>query len=715
MAAAAGPSATPLSAREARHAVRQAAVTAAREAVGADVPNYDISGQQHYRIPYKDKSRFASVEAHPEWSRAPQHRTRTELIDARRAAKQPDITFDIDGDGAVGPTDYFVSKQFAKAHPNRLNTGERDELVKSLESGWMDKYAFGYEQSGAKRAHPTRQLRGKIISVDNPNDLAEVYPPHWNADTVPRYSCKKEMEMSRKAEQKNYSNALWDSWEAANPRTVPEPDLVQENYVAKPAMSNIRERREAFQRSAREAVGMHPGSTNINPYKEDMEVGLTYVEAPPITTRSELRETRKKQMRQDIAQTRLQAEQDYIPADARHTITEFHEYEMRRPDPQAMTMNKLKLKRKQDYIEYNMANFTLQGGPPEVPAYSEQAEPWWTLRESYVPEPPPCLLKEMRDSKEAQISGKVTATEVPAPRRPPASGSVACGPPPMPWSDEVPIIFDEIGHKTIKRWSEENVPPCLAAEEPRLFDGVKQAPSFSHDQAGIEQNSSFEVIRKNAIAAEVARQQRIAREDEARARAWRMYTTRGPSPDPGPTSGRSSRIAPAATGALPFESSRASSHAVLPPGEGGLAAVSRGLARNPNRALQLPITVEAGPSEDPSMPERLDRIRATAAPSATGPAGATTPGAGPSSPTPVTPMPAAPEVGGAVAVRQSGFQWLDRQGVGPKSATEESVGMSGSMPQSLRPTPRASKQNVRDKPRNSVSSSSGVAPPAPQL
>jgi hypothetical protein len=41
-------------------------------------------------------------------------KTNTELQEARRGAKIPDISFDLDGDGNVGGRDYVISKLFDK-------------------------------------------------------------------------------------------------------------------------------------------------------------------------------------------------------------------------------------------------------------------------------------------------------------------------------------------------------------------------------------------------------------------------------------------------------------------------------------------------------------------------------------------------------------------------------------------------------------------------
>ncbi|CAE7359334.1 unnamed protein product [Symbiodinium natans] len=110
-----------------------------------------------------------------------------ELKAKRRAERLPDATFDIDGDGVVGPTDYFVAKTFAKEQRNRLDTGDRGKVVEALEQGFLDRYSWGYDEVGAARKNVVKQLRGRIYNGDNGHELSHVYPPHWNSDKIPNY------------------------------------------------------------------------------------------------------------------------------------------------------------------------------------------------------------------------------------------------------------------------------------------------------------------------------------------------------------------------------------------------------------------------------------------------------------------------------------------------------------------------------------------------
>ena len=62
-------------------------------------------------------------------------KTNTELQDARRRSKIPDISFDLDGDGNVGGRDFVISKLFDKDGDGKLNAQERkaaDEAVRNV-------------------------------------------------------------------------------------------------------------------------------------------------------------------------------------------------------------------------------------------------------------------------------------------------------------------------------------------------------------------------------------------------------------------------------------------------------------------------------------------------------------------------------------------------------------------------------------------------------
>ena len=63
------------------------------------------------------------------------NRTFTEVVANRRRANQPDMSYDLDGDGVVGNRDLVLSKLFDKDGDGRLNTQERrnaEEAIKNV-------------------------------------------------------------------------------------------------------------------------------------------------------------------------------------------------------------------------------------------------------------------------------------------------------------------------------------------------------------------------------------------------------------------------------------------------------------------------------------------------------------------------------------------------------------------------------------------------------
>ena len=48
----------------------------------------------------------------------------------------------------------------------------------AVANGFVNKFMWGLEQSGAKRPFAVTQKRGKILSIDNGDDIGSTYPEH---------------------------------------------------------------------------------------------------------------------------------------------------------------------------------------------------------------------------------------------------------------------------------------------------------------------------------------------------------------------------------------------------------------------------------------------------------------------------------------------------------------------------------------------------------
>lgn len=61
-------------------------------------------------------------------------KTATELAEMRRAAKIPDLSFDLDGDGNVGGRDYVIAKLFDKNGDGKLDAEEKAEAMEAIKN-----------------------------------------------------------------------------------------------------------------------------------------------------------------------------------------------------------------------------------------------------------------------------------------------------------------------------------------------------------------------------------------------------------------------------------------------------------------------------------------------------------------------------------------------------------------------------------------------------
>jgi len=453
---------------------------------GGYVPNYRARGEHHYRVPFKDKSHLVGVRPHPEWTKVPEHRTLTELKAKRRAERLPDATFDIDGDGVVGPTDYFVAKTFAKDQANRLDTAERGKVVEALEDGFLDRYSWGYDEAGAARKNVVKQLRGRIFKGDNGHELSHVYPPHWNAEKVPNYWTANDMKIDRKQQLLTEATALKDDHDAKHPWHIPEPPVRQEGLVDEPPFTSRRQKAAQLRKEARLYGGLDADVSAPNAARDDIAPGLSYVENPVARTRPELKAQRREQMVQALEAAREEGLNNYVPPQVRHVRMEHQDYEARRPNPDAKTRTKLLDERKRSNMEYNMQHFPHRY--KEVPMFSEQDVHWWTQRANFVADPTPA--KEPK-----AVANKVTEVMPKQCQVPEAQDLEADGIAGMRGSLE-----------RTPRWTTHFLPKGLLQKVPRHFDklfqngdafadGVKQAPSLSTDTAPMESFSSFRMVR----------------------------------------------------------------------------------------------------------------------------------------------------------------------------------------------------------------------------
>ena len=64
--------------------------------------------------------------------------TRSELLFRRRKEKYPDLSMDLDGDGAVSQADYWFSKRYDVDDNNSLDPVEKEKAVKLPGEAFLD-------------------------------------------------------------------------------------------------------------------------------------------------------------------------------------------------------------------------------------------------------------------------------------------------------------------------------------------------------------------------------------------------------------------------------------------------------------------------------------------------------------------------------------------------------------------------------------------------
>ena len=88
------------------------------------------------------------------WNTNPKHRTVTELKEARAAAMRPHSTFDVDGDGVVSSTDFYLANKFDDDGNGVLDDEERTELRKKM----VEKTVAEYRRLPRAKGKETEEL-----------------------------------------------------------------------------------------------------------------------------------------------------------------------------------------------------------------------------------------------------------------------------------------------------------------------------------------------------------------------------------------------------------------------------------------------------------------------------------------------------------------------------------------------------------------------------
>ena len=73
-------------------------------------------------------------------------KTFSQLREKRKKQMQPDISYDIDGDGGVSQLDYFIAKRFDSNNDGILDSQERIACLAALKNGYQNNFIFGLDR-----------------------------------------------------------------------------------------------------------------------------------------------------------------------------------------------------------------------------------------------------------------------------------------------------------------------------------------------------------------------------------------------------------------------------------------------------------------------------------------------------------------------------------------------------------------------------------------
>lgn len=466
------------------------------------VPHYDIYGHQHNSKPFKDSSHLLEKEAqvnHLKWFKpAPEIKSRSELLQARKGGRVPDVSYDFDRDGVVGQQDYFIGRCFDSDADGRLSTGERKRAEKALENGFLDKYMRGLDSTGqVMRGCAVKQRRGVITAADNTQDAsAKTYPPHWNAHKHPDNSTRTALQLSRLAEARGAGVKAGEREFAARaPVEEPQPANAVTELRQCP-FSHIRERAEADHQNSRVRAGLLPMNQPLNPEREYKTVGLERVEHPTFATRGQLLETRKEAMKRECEDLRAKGDECCVPLSVRRAEREAIEFEYRRPPAEPMTLTRLKDSRRRDKIEYDQNNFSFQRVAPRAyPKFSDQPDiPFWVSDAEFASTgtaPPRVISRTVSEPafKVTEIPWKEEVRQT-SETLPEAAHSLAAA----GRASQVTL-----GSKTVKRWSTDLLERGQGRNQPRLFDSIQPVRIGPRDLEPLDYTSSMAPVREKAL------------------------------------------------------------------------------------------------------------------------------------------------------------------------------------------------------------------------
>jgi hypothetical protein len=142
----------------------------------------------------------ANCKVPEDWTKTPKFSTRTELLEQRKKDILPDISYDLDQDGAVGGKDYLISKRFDLDGDGKLNAKEKANAIEAINSGYENQLIWGCDSSGVNRSFRIVQKRGTVVLNEEFSNITSTYPVFPSPES--KTKTKTELDLNRKKEVK---------------------------------------------------------------------------------------------------------------------------------------------------------------------------------------------------------------------------------------------------------------------------------------------------------------------------------------------------------------------------------------------------------------------------------------------------------------------------------------------------------------------------------
>ena len=360
-------------------------------------PKYDIYGFLKPKPPNTDNNVRYNILAEKDkikipWEENTQQShspmTQSKLLELRKKARIPDISYDLDKDGYVGGKDFVLSKLYDLDQDGKLNEIEKKNAYEGIKNNIESKYVWNLDNQGGNRPFRIMQKRGKLIDAEDFQPLIDTYPPHPLSKIEPKNGIKtlRELKEFRKNQNKEYINSKLKEFELKNPVNFIQP-IINVEMQNKPEFTSMQQIKNKFHRQMRKKNGLSEVETDTKNIKAP---SLEYVYNPKHRTLSDIKEDfHNENFELSKKLNSIKHKSDIERLDERENEIFKNLYK----SEEGMTFNKIKEKRRKETNEYNMKTFANQPigvHGHELPKFSENenTKEFWKFKDGYCENPP---------------------------------------------------------------------------------------------------------------------------------------------------------------------------------------------------------------------------------------------------------------------------------------------------------------------------------------